>query len=190
MILLEGHSDTRARWSGNFTTFSDAERLETEPPYVEVMLKADGEQLELRLRQYIRGRGYDDWLSVATSPKGSYREEDVLNFLDRHLPAWGPGRGWRLMLADAFAAHDTENVKRLAWSRGYVFMLIGGGATSVAQTCDTDLNQHVRREYTALEGKELVALCAAGQTVPKVSYETTLDMMAAVMSHRELHRAA
>ncbi len=56
-----------------------------------------------RLRHPICSRGWGPWLSVATSPGGSYRETDVLNFLDRHLPKMYTGRRWRSMTADDFA---------------------------------------------------------------------------------------
>ena len=91
--LIEGHSDTRERWSGNFTTFSDKARiLAGETPYVEAMFKSNADStdgsgskrmtIELRVREYIRSRGYGPWLTVATSPKGSCREADVLNLLE------------------------------------------------------------------------------------------------------------
>ena len=40
--LVEGHADTRERWTGNFTTFSDKKRiLAGEIPYVEVLFKSN-----------------------------------------------------------------------------------------------------------------------------------------------------
>jgi hypothetical protein len=113
--------------------------------------------IELRVREHIRSRGYGSWLTVATSPKGSYREADVLNFLGRHLPALTDGRHWRIMLADDFSAHLTPAVFRLCWLRGYVLIPLGGGVTGTQQTADLDLNQHVRREYCALEAESLMA---------------------------------
>ncbi len=72
--LIEGHADTRHRWSLNATTFSNKQRiLDGERPYAELCFKAEGGVLELRLRNYIRSCGYGPWLTVATSPKGSYR---------------------------------------------------------------------------------------------------------------------
>ena len=50
--LIEGHADTRERYPGNFTTFSDHARLQAEgPPYCEFLFKAEGERVELRLRE-------------------------------------------------------------------------------------------------------------------------------------------
>ena len=58
--LVEGHSDTRERWTGNLTTFSNEERLkEYGPPYCELMFKATAEgKLEKRLWEHVRSRGY------------------------------------------------------------------------------------------------------------------------------------
>ena len=85
--LVELHTATRMRWTANLTTFSDHARLkEHGHPYAEHMFKADGEILLQRLQQHIRSRGHQPWVSVATSEKGSYRKDDVLTFLETHLP--------------------------------------------------------------------------------------------------------
>ena len=188
--LIEGHADTRERWTGNFTTFSDTARIMAEgPPYCELMFKA-GHIIELRLREYCRSRGFGPWVSVATSPKGSYRIADVLNFLERHLPDMSASRQWRIIMADDYAPHLTPHVFRLCWSRGYVFIPHGGGTTPVAQTPDTDLNQHVRRQYVATESFELLRQMRAGVPVPVCKHEQCVDMMVEVMSNLELHLQA
>ena len=80
---MEGHADTRMRWTANLTTFSNKDRiLRGEFPYAEFMFRAEGEILQQRLKQHLRSRGYPAWASASTSEKGSYREEDVLEFLD------------------------------------------------------------------------------------------------------------
>ena len=107
---------------------------------------ADG-NLSDRLRKFIRSRGFPEWMSVTASPRGSYREQDIISFLDTHLEHWREERDWRILLADDFSAHRTPNVFNLAWSRGYILLIHGGGATPVVQTPDTDLNEHVRRSY-------------------------------------------
>jgi len=83
-------------------------------------------------------------------PRGSYREADILDWLRKHLEPMYDGREWRIYLCDDFAAHKTDAVFNLCWSRGYVRIVHGGGTTPVAQTPDTDLNEHVRRLYSAL----------------------------------------
>ena len=196
--LIEGHGDTRVRWTANLTTFSDAARIERgERPYCEFMFKHDikGEvsQLELRLREHIRGRGYGPWVTVATSHSGSYSQDDVVNFLDAHLPRDGPqsrARYWRIMFADDFAAHKVDAVRRLCWQRGYVLIIQPGGATPVTQTCDTDLNQTVRREYIVLETQEFIAQFQQGVAIPSLRPEMMIDLMVEVLSGPEIHLAA
>ena len=94
------------------------------------MFKADGEIVLQRLQQHIRSRGYQPWVSVATSEKGSYRKDDVLNFLETHLPQLrqeGGEREWRIVMADDHRPRLHPEVARLCWQRGYVFIPHGGG---------------------------------------------------------------
>ena len=184
------------RRTANFTTWSSEKRiLEEGAPYVELVFKAapDG-KIKLRLEEYIRSRGYGirscggkPWLTVTTQERGSYRECDVLSFLEKHLPEMSPGRDWRIILADDFSAHKTENVFRLCWNRGYVLLIHGGAATSVAQTVDTDLNQHVKREYVARESQELIRQARMGAVMPSIKKETSIDVIVEVLSNRKLH---
>ena len=186
--LVEGHSDTRERWTGNFTTFSNKARLmEQGPPYCEFVFKADGKIMELRLREYIRSRGFGPWVSVATAPKGSYRLNDVLNFLETHLPSMTESRQWRIIMADDFSPHLSPHVVRLCWSRGYVFIPHGGGVTPVAQTVDTDLNQHAKRDYIAAETAEFLRQMRSGVCVPRCIPEQCIDIGVAVLSNMSLH---
>ena len=103
-------------------------------------------KLDARLQEYVRSRGFPKWFTMTTSPKGSYREAEVIDFLRKHLEPWREGRDWRILLADDYSAHKSENVWQFCWSRGYILLIHGGGNTPVAQTPDTDLNEHVRRE--------------------------------------------
>ena len=176
--LVEGHAATRERWTANLTTFSNKERLSKDgPPYCEFVFKAAGDVMQLRLREYIRSRGYGPWVSVATTDKGSYKTPDILNFLETHLPSMSGSRRRRIIWADDFSAHLSPQVFHLCWSRGYVFMAHGGGVTPVAQTPDTDLNQHVKREYMACETAELLAQMRDGISVPRCRPEQCIDMM-------------
>jgi hypothetical protein len=187
--LVEGHADTRKRWTGNLTTFSDKARIKRDgPPYCEFVFKG-GQKLELRLRQYIRERGFGPWLSVATTDSGSYKMPDVIKFLKTHLPDdFSPqSRQWRIIIADAFSAHLSPQVFNLCWNRGYVLITLGGGITPVVQTCDTDLNQHVKRQYMALETAELLQQMRDGINVPSNPPERCIDLMAEVLTKTSLH---
>ena len=93
-------------------------------------------------------------------------------------------------MADDFGPHKTDNVFRLCWQRGYVMMAHGGGQTPVTQTPDTDLNQHVRREYTALESAYIIEQMRKGVSVPKIPPTKCMDMMIQVWSNMSLRLRA
>ena len=90
-------------------------------------------------------------------------------------------------MADDFSAHLSPAVFNLCWSRRYVFIPHGGGVTPVAQTPDTDLNQHVKREYTNRETGDLLRQMRDGIVVPQLRQEDCIDIMVEVVSNMELH---
>ena len=190
--IVEGNNDVKKRWTGNLTTFSDTSRIERGSlPYCELCFKAESDgRLNARLQDFHRSRGFPSWFSVTTSPKGSYREQDIVAFLDKHLEKMTEGRDWRILLADDFSAHKTQSVRRLCWSRGYVLLIHGGGLTPVCQTPDTDLNQHVRREYGILETRLLIDKMRDGDVVPKVTPEECMELMFQVLSDPSIHLRA
>ena len=186
--LVEGHADTRERWTANLTTWSNKRRILQEgPPYAEFMFKGSGEILKKRLQEHIRSRGVGSWASATTSEKASYRVDDILDFLERHLPQLRENRKWRIMQADDAKAHLSPNVFRLCWNRGYVFLPHGGGVTPVVQTVDTDLNQPVSREYQHLEVLEHMRQMQSGASVPCCKPEQCIDNMVGVLNKKELH---
>ena len=62
--------------------------------------------------------------------------------------------------------------------------------TPVAQTPDTDLNEHVRRGYGDKESRLLVEKMRNGQVVPKLTHEECMLLMLEVLSDPELHKHA
>ena len=114
--VVEGTSDCKSRWSGNFTTCSDESAVAAGfiPP-CECMFKGSRDGIiNKRLEEHRRRMGFPAWLTVAMSDKGSYKESDVIAFLKTHLEEWKPGRDWRIIFADDYPAHKTENVSRCA----------------------------------------------------------------------------
>ena len=97
------------------------------------------------------------------------------------------GRDWRILLADDYSAHKTENVRRLAWSRGYILIVHGGGVTPIVQTVDTDLNEHVRHDYGVLETALLIDKMRDGAVAPTIKPEESMSMMLQVLSNPALH---
>ena len=188
--IVEGNADVKSRWTANLTTVSNFTAV-AEIPFCEVMFKAESDgRVNDRLQAYIRSGGFPSWFSVSTAPKGSYREQDIILFLERHLEEWREGRDWRILLADDASAHRTANVFNLAWSRGYVLLIHGGGSTPVSQTCDTDLNEYVRREYGARESRLLIDKMRDGEVVPKLSHEECMLLMRDTLTDPALHMRA
>ena len=138
--LIENHAATRERWSLNTLTDSAEEQISDDNmPGFEIMFKAEGKQVEAKLQAYVlKKKILGMRVTVVTGPSGSYRENDILNFLEKHLPPWGPARRWEIFLLDAYAPGLTDNVQRFGWLRGYLIFTHGGGASMVCQTNDTD----------------------------------------------------
>ena len=193
VALKEGHADTRARWTANTMTCSDFQGHVPECRLLalELMFKAEGDKVEKRLQGYIRACGYPSWLTVVTGPKGSYREEHILSYLETHLEPWTEDRRWRILMLDAYAPQMSDNVRRLAWMRGYIVIIHGGGATGITQTNDTDLHQHQRRLYTEQEMAEMLRLARINPgKMPSAMVESCIDWMAEVWGNRALHDQA
>ncbi|MCP4241726.1 MAG: hypothetical protein GY772_14295 [bacterium] len=152
--LKEGHAATRERWSVNTMTTSCERRAKAIPP-LQLMFKGSGPRLAQKLSASIPA--WAPWLSVVTGPRGSYREEHILNYLEAVLEPHGPERPWRVLLCDAYAAQTTAAVRRAAWQRGYVVITHGGGQTPVTQTNDTDLHARLKHSYLELEADEMIA---------------------------------
>ena len=190
--VVEGNSDVKSRWTANLTTFSQYTPVAGGPmPWSECMFKAERDgQVHERMQAFHRSRGFPKWFTVTVSPKGTYREYDIISFLEKHLEPWGEGRQWKILLADDFSAHKTDNVWALCWSRGYILLIHGGGVTPVGQTPDTDLNEHVRRNYGDKESRLLIEKMRCGQRVPKSTREECMTLMFEVLSDPELHKRA
>ena len=189
--LIENHAATRERWSLNSVTISCEERIRARLPGFELMFKANGDKVESGLQAHVAAKGLHFPVTVVTGPSGSYREEDILNFFDMHLDPWGPGRRWEIVLLDAYAPGLTDNVQRSCWSKGYVLITHGGGASCVAQTNDTDHHQHVRRKYVEMETALYVKLAReTGRPLVNLSRRDMVAMMIAAMRDENLHLQA
>jgi len=190
--VVEGNSDVRSRWTAFLMTCSRfAAVAGGVMPCSECMFKAERDgAVDRRLQAFLRSRGMPGWFTATVSPSGSYSEQDIIAYLQKHLEPWEEGRDWRIMLADDYAAHKTENVWALCWSRGYILLIHGGGATPVGQTPDTDLNETVRRRYGIQEARLLIEKMRNGQVVPKLTHEECMLVMHEVLSDPELHTQA
>ena len=74
-------------------------------PAAECCFKGEpGGQLYARLQEFLRSRGFPSWFTVAVAPKGSYREQDIIAWMRKHLEPWQEGRDWRIMPQGASTA--------------------------------------------------------------------------------------
>ena len=94
--LIENHAATRTRVSLNSVTVSSEEVIHKQLPGFEMMFQAQGHELEGKLQLFVFAKGLPFRVTVVTGPKGSYREEHLLNFLETHLEKWGLAGGGRL----------------------------------------------------------------------------------------------
>ena len=188
--VVEGNSDVKSRWTANLTTQSRFTASIGEPmPAAECMFKGERDgKICKRLQEFRRSRGFPQWFTVTVAPKGSYREMDIISWLRTHLDPWTEGRDWRIYLCDDYSAHKSRNVWNLCWSRGYVRLVHGGGATPIAQTPDTDLNEHVRRGYGDRECRLLLEKMRNGQVVPHLKHEECMALMLEELSNPWLHK--
>ena len=90
-------------------------------------------------------------MSATVGPKGSYREEHVVAYLERWLQPWSEERqaagDWRIMYMDAYKAHLTDRIEELCCPRGYVCLYHYGLTTGIAQVNDTDLHGEFSRIF-------------------------------------------
>ena len=89
--LIENHAATRERWSLNSLTDSAEEQISDDNmPGFEIMFKAEGKQVEAKLQAYVSKKKILGMrVTVVTGPSGSYRENGILNFLEKHMPPGG-----------------------------------------------------------------------------------------------------
>ena len=189
MLWAQGRS---IRGDGTTRRNHEAERIPKELLGFELMFKAEGKVKEGKLQAHVASKGLLPFkVSVVTGPSGSYREHDILDFLDKWLLPWGQGREWEIFALDAYAPGLTDNVQRLCWSRGYICITHGGGASMVAQTNDTDHHLHVRKRFIELQTALMVRKARRhGGGMVDLTPEENIDIMIEVMSDLSLHLKA
>ena len=131
------------------------------------------------------------WLTIVTGPKGSYREDDVLNLIEDVLDDMSETRQWRIMLLDAYSAHLSDRIRVCAWHKGYIVITHGGGASAVTQPNDTDLHGPLKRDYTDLEQQDtLEQLRARPSSCPVTKRQDVVAWVSTIWYHSELHLKA
>ena len=190
--LIENHAATRERWSLNSVTDSNRDRILRQLPGFELMFKAQSEGSTVQnLKDHVASKNLAFKVSIVTGPSGSYKEHDMLNFLEKWLEPWGPGRRWEIILLDAYAPGLTDAVHRLCWKRGYNPIAHGAGASMVCQTNDTDHHQHVRKRFIEKQCEVMIRKGRImGGGMVDLTREENIDIMIDVMSDINLHLKA
>jgi hypothetical protein len=103
IVLKEGHAATRQRWTANTMTMSDPTLCVGGLPPLELMFRVQGSGVRVnpRMRSFIPA--WAPWLTIVTSDSRSYKEEDVLVYMEAVLTAREEGQPWRILMVDVFA---------------------------------------------------------------------------------------
>ena len=165
--LKENHAATRERCS-LMTMVTSSPAMASSPALVpvEVLFKA---QSPKRTRSLVVP--LDLRFTVQWAPKGSYREEHILRYLEKVLDPWTADRlarkDYRVLMMDVAKSHISDAVTSFAWSRGYITLFHYGCTTGVCQVNDTDLHGPLEREFIEAEQRsfhhqqELLPGCVA-----------------------------
>ncbi len=73
------------------------------------------------------------WLLVQFQERGSYRTEDMLDFLDWALPPAACPQESIVVILDWFAPHLSAEVAELVARKGHLLLHHGGGVTGLEQ---------------------------------------------------------
>ena len=94
-------------------------------------------------------------LAAGPPPAGHQQRRQRHGVLIRWLPAFDCERkaanDWRILLLDSYRAHMGDDIRNLAWERGYIVLFLFGHITAVLQINDTDLHAAFKRIYENLE---------------------------------------
>jgi len=135
--------------SDSATKFSTTN--DSDPPHVFVLFK--GKPNGRIIQKLLELPDIPDWLHIQVQECGSYREEDVLEFLEKVLPVAESSEQSIIVLLDWFAAHRTDKVIQFIEGRGHIVLFHGGGCTAFTQINDTHLHALLKRILISLENK-------------------------------------
>ena len=94
-------------------------------------------------------------ISFQAAEKGSYRQANILKYLETWLEPWTDARAaakdWRVIMMDVAGSHVSDEVVQFCHARGYVCLYHYGCTTGIAQINDTDLHQELEAIYLELE---------------------------------------
>ena len=87
----------------------------------------------------------------------------MLNFLEKHLDKVTPCKRWEFFFLEAYAPGKTDNVSRFCWSRRYILVTHGGGASMVRvpEYCPEEAPdcKQMRKITMLVEDRKTIWLC-------------------------------
>ena len=143
-----------------------------EPPPCAIMFRIQsvtGGRIRARLK--VPG----DWL-LQFGPKGSYRTEHVLRFLDWWCKPVGRPADTIVVVLDWFKPHLDERVDEMLHDNGHSVLRICGGITPDVQVGDTHRHGPYSRVYRDLEAEDAqIQLQLRPSQLPNCSRQTVMD---------------
>ena len=156
--IRENFAKTRERYSLLTFVVSDSSYQpsgDASPPPLFILFKG---KKEGRIKQNVLEKtNLPDWLRIQVQECGSYREEDVIEALEKVLPVCTETRESSVLLLDWYSAHRSEKVVNFIEERGHVVLFHGGGCTPFTQVNDTHLHALLQKYLVQLENHVLHA---------------------------------
>ena len=149
-----------------------------------ILSSEEGHHTDIPLEILFKGKGSrtnvvvpaGSGMFVRWQLKGSYRESNILEYIDRlpQLPYNRPS----IHTMDDFSAHLTDDVRDRLVSRGYIPVILGGGITPDVQINDTHLHHRLKSEYRKAEAAILLSKATNNNArVPSLSRDDQLALL-------------
>ena len=146
--VKENHQATRER----FTYMTVADSQDDSDCSGACLFKAPGGGSAMRRTLHVPPN-----MLLQFQEKGSYRLQDVLEFLEWLLPTVDKVEDSQLIVLDWYSAHLDPDVKTLVERKGHKLLLQGGGTTPFTQVPDTHLHKPLSDAYKEEEMLDLHA---------------------------------
>ena len=120
-----------------FTQVSSQKNINLNPEFV---VKGVGTQTKVSVPDSVKYQ----W-SASGSCRIDQMPKTISNLPNRYNP-FTP-KDFAIYVLDDYAVHLMPEVRKALYQRGYVLVLMGGGATGFIQTNETDLHHHLKSHY-------------------------------------------
>ena len=148
--VRENYSATRQRYT--ILTSVPSWRLTAnpdDPPKMAVLFK--GKKNGTIKAKILNDFQPPEWMMIQVQENGSYRSEDVCEFLEWALPQATSPEESIIVILDWYSGHRTDEVEQLLERKGHVLLFHGGGTTPFTQINDTHLHATVYRLMISIE---------------------------------------